>query len=200
MEKNNKKNQLIHFNESNIKDMIFEIRGEKVMLDRDLANLYQVKTKRLNEQVRRNNDKFLGYSFKLLDNEKDELVAKCDRFQTLKHSSINPTVFSEHGVLMAANILNSKIATKISRLIIDVFVSIRKQVLSNPSYEILAEKIKRIESEVDTLKMHQTVEDNIVFNKFNDMSSQINQMSDILNEFQNSHIVIKKPEDGIGEG
>ena len=101
---------------------------------------------------------------------------------------------------MAANILNSKIATKISRLIIDVFVSIRKQLLSNPSYEILAEKIKRIESEVDTLKMHQTVEDNIVFNKFNDMSSQINQMSDILNEFQNSHIVIKKPEDGIGEG
>ena len=80
------------------------------------------------------------------------------------------------------------------------FVELRKQVLSNPSYEILAEKIKRIESEVDTLKMHQTVEDNIVFNKFNDMSSQINQMSDILNEFQNSHIVIKKPEDGIGEG
>ena len=111
-----------------------------------------------------------------------------------------PYAFTEHGVLMTSSILNSKIATKINQKIIDVFVSIRKQVLSNPSYEILAEKIKRIESEVDTLKMHQTVEDNIVFNKFNDMSSQINQMSDILNEFQNSHIVIKKPEDGIGEG
>ena len=49
-------------------------------------------------------------------------------------------------------------------------------------------------------KMHQTVEDNLVFNKFNKMSSQINQISDILNEFQNSHVVIKKPEDGIGEG
>ena len=70
-----------------ISTKIFEIRGQKVMLDRDLAALYEVETKRLNEQVRRNEDKFDDYIFQLSKNEKDELVAKCDRFKSLKHSS-----------------------------------------------------------------------------------------------------------------
>ena len=81
-----------------ISTKIFEIRGQKVMLDRDLAELYEVETKRLNEQVRRNKDKFDDYIFQLSKNEKDELVAKCDRFKSLKHSSSTPYAFTEHGV------------------------------------------------------------------------------------------------------
>ena len=78
MEKNNKENQLIHFNETIIKDMIFEIRGEKVMLDRDLANLYGVTTGNLNKAVKRNSERFpKDFMFQLSQDE----VLKISRFQ-----------------------------------------------------------------------------------------------------------------------
>ena len=70
---------------------IFTIRGVQVMIDRDLADLYHVEVKRLNEQVKRNTERFPeNFRFQLIDNEKDELVANCDRFESLKHSSNNP--------------------------------------------------------------------------------------------------------------
>jgi len=78
-----------------IQSMIFSFRGKQVMVDRDLAELYQVQTKRLNEQVKRNIDRFpLEFCFQLDDSEKNELVANCDRFETLKHSTSNPYVFT----------------------------------------------------------------------------------------------------------
>jgi len=68
-----------------IKNRIFEFRGKQVMIDRDLAELYQVETKRLNEQVKRNIERFPeDFRFQLSDDEKSELVAKCDRFISLK--------------------------------------------------------------------------------------------------------------------
>ncbi|MCF7870438.1 MAG: ORF6N domain-containing protein [Candidatus Omnitrophica bacterium] len=70
---------------------ILLIRDKKVMLDRDLANLYDVLTKRLNEQVKRNRKRFpKDFMFKLTKAEKNELVANCDRFKTIKHSSVKP--------------------------------------------------------------------------------------------------------------
>ena len=70
---------------------IFAIRGQKVMIDRDLAELYQVETKRLNEAVKRNITRFPAeFMFKLNSKELSELVANCDRFKTLKHSSFPP--------------------------------------------------------------------------------------------------------------
>jgi flagellar biosynthesis protein FliP len=84
-----------------VDDKIFIIRGIQVMVDRDLAELYQVETKRLNEQVKRNSEKFpKDFMFRITEDEKNELVAKCDRFEILKHSSSNPYVFTEHGVYM----------------------------------------------------------------------------------------------------
>ena len=80
-----------------IESKIFTIRGQQVMLDRDLAELYQVTTKRLNEQVKRNIDKFENFFFQL-SSEENELVANCDRLNTLKHSSSNPFVFTEHDI------------------------------------------------------------------------------------------------------
>ena len=80
---------------------IFMLRGKKVMIDRDLAFLYRVGTKRLNEQVKRNIKRFPSdFMFQLTSSEKIELVAICDRFNTLKHSTVMPYAFTEQGVAM----------------------------------------------------------------------------------------------------
>ena len=72
-----------------IRPLIYEIRGRQVMLDRDLAAIYQVLTKRLNEQVRRNIERFPDeFMFQLTKDEMNELVANCDRFKMMKHSSV----------------------------------------------------------------------------------------------------------------
>ena len=77
--------------------MKIEDWGENVVLDRDLASLFQVETKVFNQAVKRNINKFEGFKFQLSDEETQQLVTICDRFKTLKHSSLNPTVFTEHG-------------------------------------------------------------------------------------------------------
>ncbi len=82
-----------------IQNRIFTFRGIQVMVDRDLAELYQVETKVLNQAVKRNIVRFPdSFRFQLSDNEKIELVTICDRFQNLKHSSVNPSIFTEQGV------------------------------------------------------------------------------------------------------
>mgnify|MGYP000426374528 CR=1 FL=1 len=83
-----------------IEDRIFTVRGIQVMIDRDLANLYQVETKVLNQAVKRNINRFPeAFRFHLTTSEKIELVTNCDRLESLKHSSTNPYVFTEQGVL-----------------------------------------------------------------------------------------------------
>lgn len=83
-----------------IPTLILEIREFKVILDTDLATLYGVTTKRLNEQVKRNKDRFPSdFMFKITKQEKNELVAICDRFKNLKHSTSLPHAFTEHGAL-----------------------------------------------------------------------------------------------------
>lgn len=94
---------------------IFTIRGIQVMIDRDLADLYKVEVKRLNEQVKRNIERFPGnFRFQLNNKEKIELVAICDRFESWKHSGNNPFVFTEQGVAMLSAVLNNKIAISVS--------------------------------------------------------------------------------------
>ena len=87
---------------------ILTLRGKQVMLDRDLAELYQVETKVLNQAVKRNIKRFPSdFMFQLNINEKNELVTNCDRFEKLKHSTVTPYVFTEHGVYMLATVLPS---------------------------------------------------------------------------------------------
>jgi hypothetical protein len=82
-----------------IENRIFTIREKQVMIDSDLAEIYGVETKRLNEQIKRNIERFPdSYRFQLSEKEKIELVANCDRFKTLKHSTSNPYTFTEQGV------------------------------------------------------------------------------------------------------
>jgi len=87
---------------------ILTIRGEKVMLDRDLAEIYGVTTKALNQAVKRNELRFpVDFRFQLTREEREEVVTNCDHLKTLKYASSLPWAFTEHGVIMAAAVLNS---------------------------------------------------------------------------------------------
>lgn len=127
----------------NLQKMIFTIRGVQVMIDRDLAELYQVENKRLNEQVKRNSSRFPEtFRFQLTDSEKKELVANCDRFEGLKHSSVNPYAFTEQGVSMLSAVLRSETAIQVSIRIINAFVEMRKFLVANAS---LFERLETVE-------------------------------------------------------
>ena len=189
-----------------IENKIFSIRGQQVMLDRDLAELYQVTTKRLNEQVKRNIDKFENFFFQLSSEEKNELVANCDRLNTLKHSSSNPFVFTEHGILMLASVLNSKVAIQMNRKIIDTFIFVRKKIQSNPNYELLREQILRLQSdtklinaEMLAIKKDHKIDLNVQNMEINDLNEKVTELLTEFNKFRDSSIIIKK-DDGIGKG
>ncbi len=120
--------------ESKIENMIYEVRGKQIMLDSDLAKLYQVETKRINEAVRRNSEKFPErFCFKLTNKESEYfLVANCDQknnhIETRGGKYKNPRVFTEQGVAMLATILKSDVATKVSIAIMDAFVMMQKYI------------------------------------------------------------------------
>ena len=115
-----------------IEKRILLIRGLKVMLDADLADIYGVTTKRLNEQVRRNNDRFPeDFMFQLTENEKAEVVAICDHLKKLKFSHSLPYAFTEYGAIMLATVLNSSVAVQASIQIVRVFVRLRQMLASN---------------------------------------------------------------------
>ena len=121
--------------EIKIENMIYEIRGIQVMLDSDLAKLYKVETKRINESVKNNLEKFSErFSWKLTDQEYLNLRSKFST-SSLEYSyggrRYNPRVFTEQGVAMLATILKSKVATQVSIRIMDAFVSMRKFINEN---------------------------------------------------------------------
>ena len=123
-----------------IENKIFTIRGQKVMINRDLAELYEVETKRLNEQVKRNLKRFPeDFMFQLSNDEQKELVANCDRFKNLKHSTSNAYAFTEQGVAMLTSILNSDIAININIQIMRAFVKLRQYALLNDNSEEIKE-------------------------------------------------------------
>ena len=93
------------------------------MIDTDLAELYGVTTKSLNQAVKRNPRRFQqDFAFRLTSGEKKELVTKCDRFERMKHSTVFPLAFTEHGAIMAASVLNSKRAVETSVYVVRAFV------------------------------------------------------------------------------
>ncbi len=127
-----------------IQSMIFTIRGVQIMLDRDLAVVYGVETKVLNQAVKRNIDRFpQEFRFQLSDTEKYELVTNCDRFEPLKHSTINPFAFTEQGVSMLSAVLRSKTAVKVSIQIINAFVQMRRFIQHNAKVFERLESVER---------------------------------------------------------
>ena len=130
-----------------IASKIFLIRGKKVMLDRDLAELYRVPTKRLNEQVKRNIKRFPeDFMFQLTKAEKEEVVANCDHLKVLKFSPQLPYAFTEHGALMLANVIKSPTAIKMSIAIVRVFVKLREIAVTHVD---LKRKIEAMERKYD---------------------------------------------------
>ena len=126
-----------------ISNRIYTMRNEQIMIDRDLAELYGVETKRLNEQVKRNSERFPSdFMFQLNDNEKNELVAKCDRFNSMKHSTVNPYAFTEQGVYMLSSVLKSSKAIEVNISIIRTFKKLRE---FSKHYNVLAKKIMEVE-------------------------------------------------------
>ncbi|MDO5576955.1 MAG: ORF6N domain-containing protein [Fibrobacter sp.] len=129
-----------------IDEKIFTIRNCQVMIDRDLAELYGIETKVLNQAVKRNIERFPHrFMFQLTEFEKNELVTNCDRFDVLKHSSAMPYVFTEQGVSMLSAVLKSETAVQVSIRIMDAFVAMRRFMQGN----------MQIFAELKAIKQHQ---------------------------------------------
>lgn len=127
---------------------LMDLRGEKVLIDRDVAALYGVETKRVNEAVKNNLDKFPeGYFFTLQSVEKQYLVENFDRYKTLRNSTVEPRAFTEKGLYMLATILKSERATAVTIAIIETFAKVREL-----KHE-LVELHKETDKEVQTKKM-----------------------------------------------
>ena len=119
-------------NKTSIEERIFSIRGKQVILDRDLAMLYGVETKALNQAVKRNIERFpSSFMFQLKQEEFSELVTICDRFEKLKHSSVMPHAFTEQGVAMLSSVLRSPTAISVSITIMESFVKMRQFIMNN---------------------------------------------------------------------
>lgn len=131
---------------SSLERRILTIRGKSVMIDTDLAELYGVQTRALNQAVRRNRERFPAeFMFQLTQAEKKEVITNCDHLTRLKFSPVLPLAFTEHGTLMLGNVLNSERAIEVSLLVVRTFVSIR-QMLS--THKDLAAKLNELERKV----------------------------------------------------
>ena len=163
-----------------IESRIIGIRGESVLIDADVAEIYGVETKRVNEAVKNNLDKFpADYLIELTPIEKNELVENFDRFNRLKHATAMPKAFTEKGLYMLATILKSQQATQTTFAIIETFTKIRhlsrtlnqltetedetrQKALMQKSGEIIAEVLG---DELTTTDTETTIELNMAFLK-----------------------------------
>jgi len=110
-----------------IEEKIIPVKNLQVMIDSDVADIYEVTTKRINEAVKNNPEKFPdGYVISLTQEEKAEVVENFDRFSSLKHSAVTPKAFTEKGLYMLATILKSPVATQTTISIIETFAHIRE--------------------------------------------------------------------------
>lgn len=188
-------NQLI---DDKIENMIYEIRGRQVMLDSDLAKLYNVETKRINEAVKNNLEKFPErFSFKLTDNESKNLLVEIFDHKVERRGGKykNPRVFTEQGVAMLSTILKSKVATQVSIRIMDAFVLIRKYVSNDLIEQQYINKlvleydndIKLLQKSFDKLE-EKKIKNEIYFN--GQIYDAYSKIIDILNESKESIIII----------
>jgi len=128
----NQENSQILIAEEIIISKIYNVRGKQVMLSYDLAELYQVETRMLNQQVKRNIGRFPErYMFQLTQNEYDRLRSQNVILKRGQHLKYMPYAFTEHGIIMLSSVLKSQRAEKVNILIIDTFVKIRELIFQN---------------------------------------------------------------------
>lgn len=151
-----------------IESLIHTIRGKQVLVDRDLAMLYKVETRVLNQAIKRNIERFPErFRFQLSKEEMAELVTNCDRFSLLKHSSVCPYVFTEQGVAMLSTVLRSATAVDTSIKIMDAFVAMRHFLGANAQ---LFQRLETIEYHQLEMRRRQDLTDNRIdeiFDKIN---------------------------------
>jgi hypothetical protein len=139
----NAENNRLSIDEGIIVSKIHTIRGKQVMLSNDLAELYQVETKVLNQQVKRNINRFPErYMFQLSQNEYDTLRSQNVTLKRGQHSKYLPFAFTEHGILMLSSVLRSKRAEKVNMIIIDTFVRIRELMFLHKDMVFQLEQVK----------------------------------------------------------
>jgi hypothetical protein len=154
-----------------IENRIVVVREHKVIIDADLALLYGVPTKRLNEQVKRNAERFPGdFMFQLTAAEKAEVVANCDHLARLKFSKALPYAFTEHGAIQAANVLASPRAVEMGIYVVRAFVRIKA---ASASYAELAKRLDELEDRSEGLAL-----DHDAFSR--DTRAQLKQVFDAL--------------------
>ncbi|RHR56870.1 ORF6N domain-containing protein [Parabacteroides sp. AF17-28] len=178
-----------------IQNKIYEIRGYKVMLDRDLAEMYGVQTKVLNQAVKRNPDRFPeDFMFQLTDNETQIWKSQIVTSNSIKMGvRRNPYAFTEHGVIMLASVLRSDIAVQTSILITRAFVAIRELILNPPT-----DKVTELQQEIKELKTY--VEE--AFADYNDINDDTRMQLELINqtlaELQSKKSLNDKPRPKIG--
>ena len=134
-----------------IESRIQVIRGLRVMVDVDLAALYGVETKRLNEQVKRNRQRYpADFLFQLNAAEKAEVVANCDHLQKLKFSKVLPYAFTDHGAIQAANVLASSQAVEMGIYVVRAFVQLREALSTNAE---VAKRLTELEMKTESLEL-----------------------------------------------
>ena len=187
-------NEIIVKDDIKIENMIYEIRGKQVMLDSDLAKLYQVETKRINEAVKNNIEKFPErFCFRITENEFNILKSKFSTSKGRGGSRKGHSVFTEQGIAMLATILKSKVATRVSIAIMDAFIVMRKFISSNLLEQKyvnnmvfeLDERIKLLE---DTFSKFDTFSNEIFFE--GQIYDAYSLLIDIFNTSKESIIII----------
>ena len=178
---------------SAIHSKIYEVRGFRVMLDFDLAEMYMTETKVLNQAVKRNMKRFPSdFMFQLT---KQELINLRSQFVTSSWGGTRylPYVFTEHGVTMSANVLKSDVAIEASIMIVRAFVALRQLTTSLPT-----DKVSLLQTEMKHLKQY--IED--VFADYNDINEDTRMQLELINEalakLQSDHKLINKPRNPIG--
>ena len=178
-----------------IQNKIYTIRGQKVMLDRDLAEMYGVETRTLNQAIKRNSERFPDdFMFQITEvefqNWKSQIVISNSIKMGLRHK---PYAFTELGVAMLSSVLNSKTAIQINMGIMRAFVSVRQALKIKPSDSILS-----LESEIKELKEY--IEE--VFTDYNDINDDTRMQIELINqslaELQADKKVFNKPRRRIG--
>ncbi len=178
-----------------IQSKIYEIRGQKIMLDRDLAEMYGVPTKALNQAVKRNIDRFPDdFMFQLTDDETQNWRSQFVTSNSIKMGvRRNPHAFTELGVAMLSSVLNSKTAIQINMSIMRAFVAVRKLLLTSP-----VSKVQELQYEVKELKEY--IED--VFADYNDINDDTRMQLELINqtlaELQAQKKLDNKPRNPIG--
>ena len=167
-----------------IEGRIQVVRGLKVMIDVDLAALYGVPTKRLNEQVKRNRERFPGdFLLQLNAAEKAEVVANCDHLQKLKFSKALPYAFTEHGAIQAANVLASAQAVEMGIYVVRAFVRLR---LAASTHADLAKRLAELEMKTESIELsHDTFSRNT--------RMQLKQVFDAIRELMTPPDPPKRP-------